>query len=65
MGWQLSIVLPDAPDSLDTTRIVLEHANHTMDYYADATWPDRLSLLVQSALLDAFQASNRISAVGM
>jgi len=63
VGWQMSIVLPDAPDSLDTSRIVLEQPDGTMDYYANATWPDRLSLLVQSALLDAFQASNRISAV--
>ena len=64
VDWQLSIVLPDAPDSLDTNRIVLQHPNGTMDYYADASWPDRLSLLVQSALIDAFEASNRISAVG-
>lgn len=63
VGWQLSIVLPEAPDSLDTNRIVLQQADGTMDLYANAEWPDRLSLLVQSALLDAFQASNRIAAV--
>ena len=64
VGWQLSVVVPEAPDSLDTNRIVLQHPNQTMDYYADAEWPDRLSLLVQSALLDAFGATNRIAAVG-
>jgi cholesterol transport system auxiliary component len=63
VGWQMSIVLPEAPDSLDTNRIALEQPDGTMDYYANAAWPDRLSLLVQSALLDAFQASNRIAAV--
>jgi len=63
VDWQMSIVLPDAPDSLDTTRIVLQQPDGTMDFYAGAAWPDRLSLLVQSALLDAFQASNRIAAV--
>jgi cholesterol transport system auxiliary component len=62
--WQMSIVTPDAPDSLDNTRIALEHPNQTGDYYADAVWQDRLTLLVQSALIDAFQASNRIPAVG-
>ncbi len=64
VGWQLSVVLPDASDSLDNSRIVLQRPNQTMDFYADASWPDRLSLLVQSALIDAFQASNRIAAVG-
>ncbi|MEJ0026495.1 MAG: ABC-type transport auxiliary lipoprotein family protein [Rhizomicrobium sp.] len=64
VAWQMSIVLPDAPDSLDTTRIALEQPDGTMDYYANSTWADRLSLLVQSALLDAFQSSNRIVAVG-
>ncbi|MEI9992728.1 MAG: ABC-type transport auxiliary lipoprotein family protein [Rhizomicrobium sp.] len=64
VAWQMSVVTPDAPDSLDTTRIALQQPNGTMDYYANANWADRLSLLVQSALLDAFQASNRIAAVG-
>jgi len=63
VGWQMSIVLPDAPDSLDSTRIALEQPDGTIDFYANASWPDRLTLLVQSALLDAFQASNRIPAV--
>ncbi len=63
VGWQMSIVLPDAPDSLDTTRIALEQPDGTMNFYANAAWPDQLSLVVQSALLDAFQASNRIAAV--
>ncbi len=64
VGWQLSIVLPEAPDSLDTDRIALEQPGGTVDFYANAVWPDRLSLLVQSALIDAFGASNRITAVG-
>ena len=64
VGWQISIALPDASDSLDNDRIALEQPDGTMDYYANAVWPDRLSLLVQSALIDAFEASNRIAAVG-
>jgi cholesterol transport system auxiliary component len=64
VGWQMSIALPDASDSLDNDRIALEQPDGTMDYYANAVWPDRLSMLVQSALIDAFGASNRIVAVG-
>jgi cholesterol transport system auxiliary component len=62
--WQLSIVLPDTPDSLDTDRIALVQANEQMDYYANADWQDRLPFLVQSALLEAFEASGRTGGVG-
>ena len=62
--WQMSITLPDAPDSLDTSRIALVQPTNQMDYYASASWQDRLPFLVQRALIDAFEASGRIAAVG-
>ena len=62
--WQMSIVLPQAPDSLDTNRIVLVHETMQMDFYANASWQDRVPFLVQSALIEAFEASGRIAAVG-
>ena len=62
--WQMSIMLPDAPDSLDTDRIVLVHETQQMDFYAAASWQDRLPFLVQSALIEAFEASGRIAAIG-
>ena len=62
--WQMSIVLPEAPDSLDTNRIVLVQANAQMDFYAAASWQDRLPFLVQVALIEAFEGSGRIAAVG-
>ena len=62
--WQISVALPDAPDSLDTTRIVLVQPSGTMDFYANAQWPDRLSVLVQSALIDALEGTGRLPAVG-
>ena len=34
-----------------------------MDYYANAAWPDRLPLLVQTALVAAFEASGRVPSV--
>ena len=62
--WQMSIVLPEAPDSLDTNRIVLVHETQQMDFYAAASWQDRLPFLVQSALIEAFEGSGRIAAIG-
>src|SRR5581483_9442566 len=62
--WQLLVGVPNAPESLDTERIALERAPNTMDYYANAQWADRLPLLVQSLLVEGFEKSGRIAAVG-
>lgn len=58
--WALAVDIPDAPDSLDTRRITLIKADSTMDYYAKAVWPDRMPLLVQTALVAGFEASGRV-----
>jgi cholesterol transport system auxiliary component len=63
VDWALEVDLPDAEDSLDSRRIALLKADGTMDYYANAEWPDRLPVLVQTALVAAFQASGRVPAV--
>jgi len=59
--WQLSIAVPDAPASIDTIRIALNPTASTLDYYADAAWPDRTPVLVQSLLIEAFGAANRVA----
>ncbi len=63
VGWALSVVLPDAPDSLDTSRIAISRSAGTMDFYADASWPDHLTALVQTALVEGFEHSGRIEQV--
>ena len=63
VDWALSIGLPDASAGLDSQRIAILHPPASMDYYADAEWPDRLPALVQSTLLQAFETSGRIEAV--
>src|SRR5580692_9939622 len=45
--WALSLLIPSATDALDTQRIALTRGDTTLDYYANAVWPDRLPLLVQ------------------
>lgn len=64
VAWQLSIVLPESADSLDTNRIALVQPGDQMDYYANSSWQDRLPFLVQSALIEAFEGSGRIAGVG-
>lgn len=64
VNWQLSVVLPDAPDSLDTNRIALVQPSNEWDFYANSSWQDRVPFLVQSALIEAFESTGRIPAVG-
>jgi cholesterol transport system auxiliary component len=63
VNWALSIPVPDASAALDTDRIAIWRPPASLDYYADAAWPDHLPALVQSALLQAFEDSGRIKAV--
>ena len=63
VNWALAIQKPDAPGNLDSARIALARNETQLDYYANAAWPDRLSDLVQTALLAGFEASGRIDAV--
>jgi len=63
VGWALAILRPDLPGGLDTDRIAVIQADGSMDYYANATYPERLSPIVQQTLLDAFETSGRIDAV--
>ena len=63
VNWSLSILRPDVPGGLDTDRIALLQANGTLDYFAKATYPDRVPATIQRALVDGFMASGRIDAV--
>ena len=63
ISWALSIIKPDASDSLDTDRIALAKSDTQLDYYANAVWPDRLPNLIQTNLLAGFEATNRIDSV--
>ena len=61
---QLLLALPNAPAGLDTDRIALSRSPMSLDYFADAQWADRAPLLVQTALLDGFEKSGAVPAVG-
>ena len=63
VNWSLAILRPDVPGGLASDRIALMQPSGTMDYYANATYPDPLPAAIQTALLDGFEASGRIDAV--
>jgi cholesterol transport system auxiliary component len=63
VNWRLAVAAPDAIASLDTARIALTRSATTMDYFANAAWTDRVPLLLQRQLIQAFDSSGRILSV--
>lgn len=64
VSWQLLVDAPVSAAALDTERIALSRSPTTVDYFADAAWTDHAPLLVQSLIVQSFENSGRIAAVG-
>ena len=62
--WQLTVETPIAEASLDTTRIAVQRTPVTVDYYARSAWTDRAPALVQTLLIQSFENTGKIVAVG-
>jgi cholesterol transport system auxiliary component len=61
---QLLIEAPVAPGGLDTERIALMKSAISVDYFAGAAWTDRAPLMVQSLLVESFENTGKIAAIG-
>lgn len=64
VDWQLLVEPPVTAAGLDTTRIALSRSPLTLDYFAGVSWADRAPLMVQRLLVESFENSGRIVAVG-
>lgn len=64
VNWQLTVALPIAEAGLNTTRIALRHSPVSLEYYARAAWTDRAPSMVQTLLVESYENSHRIVAVG-
>ncbi len=64
VDWQLIIEVPTAPAGLDTNRIAVRETATKISYIKDVTWIDRVPSLVQTLLVESFENSERIVAVG-
>ncbi|MGB8839605.1 MAG: ABC-type transport auxiliary lipoprotein family protein [Aliidongia sp.] len=62
--WQLIVSEPVAQQSLDTARIALTRSPTRLDYFADSAWTDRAPTMVQALIIEAFENSGRIVAIG-
>ena len=64
VGWQLVVAEPAAERDIDTTRIALSRTPNVIEYFADGNWSDTAPKMVQAKLIEAFESTNAIVAVG-
>jgi cholesterol transport system auxiliary component len=64
VNWQLVVAEPAAERDIDTTRIALTRTTNVIEYFAGGSWSDTAPSLVQAKLIEAFEATNAIVAVG-
>ncbi len=64
VDWQLLVETPIANTGIDTVRIALGEAPNRLTYYAAASWVDTAPEMIQLLLVESFENSNRIVAVG-
>ncbi len=62
--WQLVVETPIAAAGLNTGRIAVAASPLSSDYYATSAWTDRAPLMVQTLLIESFENTKRIVAVG-
>jgi cholesterol transport system auxiliary component len=63
-NWQLVVEEPIAAGGLDTDRIALRSSPTVLDYFARARWTERAPRMVQTLLVESFENSKHIVAVG-
>jgi cholesterol transport system auxiliary component len=62
--WQLVVELPTAAAEIDSSRIALTHNPFTIEYYAKGAWTDNAPGMIQSLLVESFERTGKIVAVG-
>ncbi|HEU4825394.1 MAG TPA: ABC-type transport auxiliary lipoprotein family protein [Dongiaceae bacterium] len=62
--WQLVVGIPVASADLDTTRIALTRSPGVIEYFAKGAWADNAPILLQDKLIESFETSRAIVAVG-
>lgn len=62
--WQLAVDVPATAANLNTGRIAIAQSPTSFDYYSKTAWTDRAPLMVQTRIVDSFENSHKILAVG-
>jgi cholesterol transport system auxiliary component len=61
---QILVPEPTAVKSLNSEQVVVRVSQSEIQYLAESRWSDRLPVLVQSKLVEAFENSGRLGGVG-
>lgn len=62
--WQMVVSEPVAANHIDTTRIALKPTPLVVEYYKGVAWADRAPRMVQTLIIESFERTNKILAVG-
>lgn len=61
---QIVVDAPYAPEGLEMRRIAVVRATNAIDYLADGDWADSTPNMVRAVLVEAFENSKAVAAVG-
>src|SRR3984957_3406966 len=61
---QIIVEAPYAPEGLELRRIAVVRATNGLDYLADGDWADRTPAMVRAVVVEAFENSRGVAAVG-
>ncbi len=64
VGWQLVVEVPVAAGGLATPRIAVKTKPLEIQYYANAQWTEAAPQMVQTLLVESFENTGKIVAVG-
>lgn len=62
--WQMVVSEPVSANHIDTTRIALKPTPLVVEYYKGVAWADRAPRMVQTLIIESFERTNKILAVG-
>lgn len=62
--WQLVVEDPTAAKGIDNDRIAVRPTSLELQYYPNIRWTDRAPIMVQTLLIESFENSGKIVAVG-
>lgn len=64
VDWQLLVEVPQAQAGINTARIALRDSPIEMRYFELSNWTDLAPRMIQTLMVESFENSNRIVAVG-
>jgi cholesterol transport system auxiliary component len=64
VDWQLLIEIPHSPAGINSQRIVLRDSHIELKYFDRSNWTDLAPKMVQALIVESFENSGKILAVG-